>query len=625
MRTMLLLPLLLIPILLTSASLLVLRSQMRRQLRESLAADLAHSAAAYRNLERQRREALRRDALLLSYQPSLRALMTTGDPRTIQDEGGAYARLSGADLFALLSADGKVVALYGEDASAASARSSRSLAGHLAGLLADSRRGPGQEAADSYLFDGQRLFEFAAQPIYFGSADAGSVLGYVAIGSRIDDAVAREVGQTAGSEIAFAVGPTAAGTKIVSGTLDAQGQRALSAMAGRPAPAADPAGPLALDLGGKRYLVDRISLADDQGLPIAMVVLRSMEAFRQTQERLNRVVLAIGAGAAFAGGLLAFSVARRLTSPLEILAAEVAAVGSGDLQAKMPVSGAVEIRALGGAIEAMRAKIRETQARLLGAERLATIGQMARSVSHDLRHYLASVYANAEFLAAANLSEEERSDLLTEIQLSVQGTTDLIDSLLLFTRTGRVLHISCESVAYLAERAIHRVSRHPEASGVQIRFESDGAAEAYVDAKKIERAIYNLVLNGCQAAKQGQAPRWVEVAIHEQGETLRIEVSDSGPGVSESIRGRLFEPFVSANKENGIGIGLTLVATIAQEHGGAIRLGSGGNTVFLFTLNREAGRAAGAEMAAGVADAANVVSDLAEERNAIAPGASRVP
>jgi signal transduction histidine kinase len=351
-----------------------------------------------------------------------------------------------------------------------------------------------------------------------------------------------------------------------------------------------------------------------------------MEAFRQTQERLNRIVLAIGAGAATAGGLLAFWFARRLTSPLEVLAAGVAAVSSGDFQSAMPVSGASEIRALGGAIETMRAKIRETQAKLLGAERLATIGQMASSVSHDLRHYLASVYANAEFLAAADLSAEERSELLAEIQLSVQGTTDLIDSLLLFTQTGRVLHITCESVAYLAERAIHRVSKHPEASGVQIRLDSDGTAEAYVDAKKIERAIYNLVLNGCQAAKQTQPPHWVKVAIHEQPRTLRIEVSDSGPGVSESIRGRLFEPFVSANKENGIGIGLTLAATIAHEHGGAIRLGSGGATIFLLTLNREVDRSASTEVSAGPSEAdIDLARGVATERNAIAPNPSRVP
>ncbi len=608
MRTMLLLPLLLLPILLTSASLLALRTQMRRQMRESLASDLAHSAAAYRNLERQRRQALSREALLLSYQPSLRALMTTGDPRTIQDEGGAYARLSGADLFALLNPDGKVVALYGKGSSTA-------LAEHLTDLLAGSGRGPRPEAADSYLFDGQQLFEVAAQPIYFGSPDAGSILGYVAIGSRIDDSVARQVSQTADSEIAFAVG-----TKIVSGTLDAEDQRAISARPELSAQDADAAGPLTLDLGGRRYLMDRISLAGDQGRPIALVVLRSMEEFRQTQERLNRIVLAIGAGAALAGVLLSFWVARRLTSPLEALAADVAAVGGGDFHPKMPVSGAVEIRALGGAIETMRAKIRETQAKLLGAERLATIGQMARSVSHDLRHYLASVYANAEFLAAASLSEEERSDLLAEIQLSVQGTTDLIDSLLLFTRTGRVLHITCESVAYLADRAIHRVSKHPEALGVHIRLESDGAAEAYVDAKKIERAIYNLVLNGCQAAKQTQPPRWVKVAIHEQPETLSIEVSDSGAGVSESIRGRLFEPFVSANKENGIGIGLTLAATIAQEHGGGIRLGSGGATVFLLTLNR-----APATSPAAVSPEADFDHNVASKRNASASDSSPIP
>jgi signal transduction histidine kinase len=591
MRTMLLLPLLLIPILLTSVSLLVLQQQMQNQMRTSVSADLSHSAATYRNLEQQRREALRREALLLSYQPSLRALMTTGDAHTIQDEGGEYAKLSGADLLALLTPSHKVVAAYGENATVASDR--------LAVLLNDRKNGVVSSRSGFYIFDGEHLFEVAVQPIYFGSAEAGSLLGYVAIGSRIDDAVARQVSQTAGSEIAFAVG-----SKVAGSTLETDGRRRLSILLrGSPDPirtslarANESHDPLTLDLDGAHFLVDRIALDSDEREPILLIALRSMEDFRRTQERLNRIVLAIGSIAAIAGVFLAYFVARRLTSPLEVLAERVAAVGRGNYETRLPVSGASEIRALSGSIETMNAKIRETQAKLMAAERLATIGQMASSVSHDLRHYLASVYANAEFLAAEVLSSEERADLLAEIQMSVQGTTDLIDSLLLFTQTGRVLHISCESVAYLAERAIHRASRHPEASGVSIQFDSAETGDAWVDAKKIERAIYNLVLNGCQAAKLGPLPQWVRVTIHEEGRLIYFEVRDSGPGVSPDIRSRLFDPFVSANRENGIGIGLTLAATIAQEHGGNISLEcSGGRgdedaTTFLFTLNRDASR-----------------------------------
>ncbi len=562
MRTLLLTPLLLIPILLTSTSLLVLRQQMRRQMRESVANDLGHSTATYRNLEQQRRATLGREALLVAYQPSLRALMTTRDPATIQDEGGTYAQLSGADLFVLLSPAGTVNAVYGEI-------DGRSLPGQLAQVLASVLR-DGQ----AYFFDGQRLFEVAAQPIYFGSSNSGTVLGYVLIGSRITDAVARQVSQTAGSQIAFAVGD-----RIVASTLDAPGQQALSLHAGD-----------TLDLNGQHFLVDRVPLSNHGGLGIELVVLRSLQGFQQTLQRLNRIVLLIGLAASLAGVALAFSVARRLTSPLEGLAAGVAAMGAGDYQATLPLSGSSEIRALTGAIETMRAQIRETQAKLIAAERLATIGEMARSVSHDLRHYLASVYANAEFLAGPGLSYEERADLLAEIQLSVQGTTDLIESLLLFTHTGRVLHLSNESITELAERAIHRVSQHPEALGVAIALNAHGTAEASVDARKIERALYNLLLNGCQAARQSPAAARVSIDIHEEPDAVRVEVSDSGPGVPASIRDRLFDPFFSANKENGIGIGLTLAAAIAQEHGGVIRLESSGQpaepTVFLLTLDR---------------------------------------
>ena len=130
---------------------------------------------------------------------------------------------------------------------------------------------------------------------------------------------------------------------------------------------------------------------------------------------------------------------------------------------------------------------------------------MASSVSHDLRHHLSAIYANAEFMSLAQTANEERLELLLEVQEAVQGMTDLIESLLLFSQTGQVLHLLYESVAQLIERTIHTVHQHPECRDVEIIAANFESVDAWVDGKKLGRAVYNLLLNACQAADREQA------------------------------------------------------------------------------------------------------------------------
>ncbi len=113
---------------------------------------------------------------------------------------------------------------------------------------------------------------------------------------------------------------------------------------------------------------------------------------------------------------------------------------------------------------------------------------------------------------------------------------------------------------------------------------------AWVDSKKLARAIYNLLLNACQSAKKGPGVHKVVVRLSEDNDKIEIRIRDSGPGVAESIRETLFQPFVSAGKENGVGLGLTLAQHVAQEHGGEVRLekSAPGETVFTILLYKQA-------------------------------------
>src|SRR5208283_621754 len=108
----------------------------------------------------------------------------------------------------------------------------------------------------------------------------------------------------------------------------------------------------------------------------------------------------------------------------------------------------------------MRTNLQKTQRELLDAERLATIGRMASSISHDLRHSLAAVVANAEFLCKSNLTSEQREELYGEIRVAVNQMTELIESLLEFSRTRESLHPSYGDVRSAVDRAVQSARAH---------------------------------------------------------------------------------------------------------------------------------------------------------------------
>jgi signal transduction histidine kinase len=217
---------------------------------------------------------------------------------------------------------------------------------------------------------------------------------------------------------------------------------------------------------------------------------------------------------------------------------------------------------------------------------LATIGTMASSISHDLRHPLTAVLANAEFLADADLDPEQREELYEEIRIAVNRLTDLVDSLLELARPAEALSATEAPIERTISRAIELVLAHPQFQKLNVAIESAGVHSAQFDPPKMERVFYNLLLNACQAAL-GHGGN-VAVAVANHAETLEIRIVDDGPGVESSICDKLFQPFVSYGKENGTGLGLTIAQKIVQDHSGTLQLESSapGRTVMRIVLPR---------------------------------------
>jgi signal transduction histidine kinase len=218
-------------------------------------------------------------------------------------------------------------------------------------------------------------------------------------------------------------------------------------------------------------------------------------------------------------------------------------------------------------------------------ERMSAIGRMACSITHDMRHSLSAIYANAEFLERHDRSASARAELLLEIQGAVLAMTERIDSLLQFGSSGRNNPLVHERVSLVVEKAIAAVKFHPDGRNVSITVGQFPPAEADIDEKNLESAIYNLLLNACQAATHSTHEPEVNVHLTELDEWICVTISDNGSGIRACVRRTLFDPFVTAGKPNGTGLGLTLARRIAEEHGGSVCLEESNRERTVFTLS----------------------------------------
>jgi signal transduction histidine kinase len=567
MRTILLLSLLSLSCGLTVLSLIVIRSSLQKQIRTNLAADLLHSTVTFQNLQRQRQELLDREVALLADLQYMKALMTTHDLKTIQDGGAEFWKVSGSDLFALMTPSGTIAAVY--DTAGVPDRHDLEL--QLKRLLES-------HSDQRYLLSNHRLYQVSFRPLFFGPETTGTPLGFVIAGYSIDDRVSRQVREAAAADVIFL-----AADKIVSSTLDAQHNLDLQRQGGA---VVTGTGEQDLWLGREHYLAASVPIATFSEVPVRLLVLKSYDQASAFAMRLNRLLLALGLLVLVVGTLLALYISSTITRPLDELLAGARALGSGNFDYRLTGGGTKELRELSLAFDTMRNQLRRSQQELVESARLAVIGRMASSISHDLRHYLSAIYANAEFLSNPATPSAERDELMLDVQLAVQGMTDVLESLLVFSRTGKSLHPTYESFGGLIERAVGMVKVHPEAHGVAIQVEHLPPSEGRMDARMIERAIFNLLINAAQAARTGPPPPLVKVRLTETPHLIELRITDSGPGVPAAIRDTLFEPFVSDGKRRGIGLGLTIANRIAQEHSGRVYLENShpGHTTFVLSL-----------------------------------------
>jgi signal transduction histidine kinase len=571
LRTQLFIATLLIICGLTGALLLIIRHTVRvetdRQVRDGTEA----SVRAFESVQRQREQQLSRTAAMLADLPTLKAQMTTEHAPTIQDASTSWWKLSGSDLFILAMPDRRIVAFHVTKTGWSPEVAERDL-----------KRSVEQGDEASWWYDNGRLYEVFLRMISAGAGPSSQELGFLAVGYQVDSSVAEHLALVAGNNIALATGD-----RLIASTLPPKDEAAMQRWLSEANPEANPeAHEIALDTD--RYAFSSVLLHGALPSPVRCYVMMPLGPVNSFLDRLNRTIFILGASAVLFGALLFGFVSRTITKPLDNLVSGVRALAAGNYTYSITPEGTTEVAELSRAFAKMRGELLDSQRRQIETERIAALGRAASSISHDLRHYLAAVVANAEFLYEAEELKLDRSEIYQEIKTASTQMTDLIDSLRELAHQRSAISPEPTDLEQVIRRAIEAVQARPEFRNRSITLHAENELEGMFDPRKLERVFFNLVLNACEATPDGESR--VTVDVQTQKDSFEIRVSDQGSGVPENIRGRVFDPFVSSGKPNGTGLGLAIVSKIVSDHGGAVAVErtSEAGTVMLVKLPRVA-------------------------------------
>ncbi len=235
------------------------------------------------------------------------------------------------------------------------------------------------------------------------------------------------------------------------------------------------------------------------------------------------------------------------------------------------LSGALETsyRELEAQVARLNHELAEARIERLRQERLATLGEMAARLAHDVRTPLAAALLYASRLGLEGVSDADRREIAAKVVARLRHLEGLVAHMLAFARGGGAILARCDVGAILESTAQSLAARLTGAARLTIRTHAPGLA-VFGNAEALVGATVNLATNALEAASTAPEPL-VEIEASLEGSLAIIRVRDNGPGVAAADRERIFEPFVTTTP-GGTGLGLAVVRSVALAHGGGVRI-----------------------------------------------------
>jgi signal transduction histidine kinase len=521
------------------------------------------SLEAYQALWSTRVRNLTSISRIISSMSDVRAAFMTRDRATIRDTAEQlWSQISEQDAnFLVLDPTGAVITSLGGDPEFSIG----------SGLLRTAlQRFPNQVAG--YVQHSSHLFYVVFTPVYVQSGDGQALLNILLVAFGIDDQLASSLKHsTHGSDFAFV-----ASNRVIASTLPGVTPAILNARN-------QSAGGLNhITLHDWDYLSLGADLPDPAGKVIGQLfIIRSAEGAQAILMDLQRNVAMFWGLAILVALGVTFLLARRILRPVHRLDRAAEEVIRRNYSCRVPVETNDELGRLAMTFNTMCESIQEAREELVRQEQIATIGRLSSSIVHDLRNPLAAVYGGAEMLVDADLTPEQRQRLAGSIYMASRRIQELLKELVDVSRAKSHPFEACKLSDVVADAL---QSALQNAGGQSAEIDANVPEEIWItgDRDRLQRVFVNLIDNAMDAMPDGGK---IKIRAHAEHSVAVIEVEDSGRGIAEEAWPKLFQPFASFGKKNGLGLGLALSRQTLLDHAGDLwadkRNGSAGARFFI--------------------------------------------
>jgi two-component system, LuxR family, sensor kinase FixL len=237
--------------------------------------------------------------------------------------------------------------------------------------------------------------------------------------------------------------------------------------------------------------------------------------------------------------------------------------------------------------DARESRIQEMQAELAHMQRLTELGQVVTTLVHEVNQPITAIrnYLNACLRLVATGNLKGLRTALERIEDQARRTSEIVQRIRDFVKK-RDVQMQVENLSHVIDEAVALMHSSLKGDGPTLTVQVDPAVpRAEIDKVQVQQVLFNLIRNGIEA--MGDQPRR-ELMVATKGARagmVEISVADTGPGIPDDIRSRLFQPFVTT-KPTGMGVGLSVCQGIVQLHGGRLWADDniGGGTIFRFTV-----------------------------------------
>jgi two-component system, NtrC family, sensor kinase len=289
---------------------------------------------------------------------------------------------------------------------------------------------------------------------------------------------------------------------------------------------------------------------------------------------------------------ISFILLKFVKRPLDSIIDNMSRVENGDLTVRIDYDGKDEIGRLitsfNSMVDRLHAAKKELEQyhfqQMERADRLASIGEMAAGIAHEIKNPLAGISAAVTIIKDDLGHTDPRSEILSEVLQQVQRLDKTVNDLLFFGKPS-MPELTCIDINDIIDKTLKFASQHRGVRNIDKRLElGSGLPAVYADGKQMQQVFLNIILNAFQAMANG-GTLTISTSLVSRQERLfvRIDVADTGPGIPPQVLEKIFTPFFTT-KAQGTGLGLAICCKLVNLHNGSIRVSSNDIQGTVFTV-----------------------------------------